>query len=151
TLPPGRATIGSMFKGLTNILLKDSFRRVDNDEDLTPAVRKLLHSVGICFFGRWRITEKTDFTGCFRTGTAHLIIVRCSTLLSHTHHGERRGFGLAGKIFPTKDPNELVRTANFVTIDNLGGTFAQRFTDVALTNEPPLGPNLGLLRYLLVI
>ncbi|MGH9346273.1 MAG: hypothetical protein ACRD26_03305 [Vicinamibacterales bacterium] len=151
TLPRRRTTISAMFKGWTNVLKLDSLRRLASEEDLEPPRPKLLHRAGICLFGRWIITEDTGYTGCFRPGTDHLIIVRCSTLLSQTHRGSRRGFGIAGKIFPTLDPDELVKTANFITIDTLGGTLADRFTDVALTNEPPLGVNLGLLRDALVV
>lgn len=149
--PRLKTTIGSMFKRGVNILRQDSIARLRNEEDLVPSRPKLLHRAGICMFGRWTITEDTDYTGCFRSGTDNLIIVRCSTLLSQTHQRDRRGFGLAGKIFPTLDPNELVKTANFICIDVLGGTHARRFTDVALTNEPPLGANLGLLHKLLVV
>jgi hypothetical protein len=151
SLPQLRATIGSMFKRGMNLLKRDSIARLRNEEDLVPPRPKLLHPAGICMFGRWTITEDTGYTGCFCGGTDHLIIVRCSTLLSQTNQGERRGFGVAGKIFPTLDPNELVKTANFVCIDVLGGTHARRFTDVALTNEPTLGANLGVLRNLFVV
>ena len=150
-LPPGRTRIGDEFKAWKNLLFRDSTTRVDSQDDLVPPHPKLLHSVGICFFGRWTITEDTGFTGCFRGGADHLIVVRCSTLLSHTDRGTRRGFGLAGKIFPTLDPDELVKTANFICIDNLGGTFADRFADVALTNEPPLGVNVGLIPFAFVV
>ena len=44
-----------------------------------------------------------------------------------------------------------VRTANFIAIDVLGGTLAKRFTDVALTNQPPFGVNFGLLPLALVL
>lgn len=150
-LPHHQVTIGSMFRKGINLLKQDSITLVDRDADLVPPMQKLFHAVGICFFGRWKITEDTGYTGCFRGGADHLIVVRCSTLLGQTHRGTRRGFGMAGKIFPTLDPGELVRTANFVCIDTLGGTFAERFANVALTNEPALGVNLGLLRYLLVV
>lgn len=151
TLPPGRTRIGDMFKAGWNLLWSDSKARLDHDEDLVPPRPKLLHSVGICMFGRWTITESTGYTGCLRSGADHLIIVRCSTLLSHTDRGTRRGFGIAGKIFPTLDPDERVKTANFVCIDNLGGTFAPHYTGVALTNEPPLGLNVGLIPFGLVV
>jgi len=150
-LPPGRSAILSMFERGRNLLLSDSFARIDRDEDMVPPRPKLLHSVGIGMFGRWRITEDTGYTGCFRGGTDYLIVARCSTLLSHTDRGSRRGFGFAGKIFPTLDPDALVKTANFITIDVLGGTLANRFTDVKLTNEPPLGVNVGLLHYAFVV
>ena len=150
-LPPGRTRIGDEFKAWKNLLFSDSITRVDTQDDLVPPHPKLLHSVGICMFGRWTITEDTGYTGCFRRGADHLIVVRCSTLLSHTDRGTRRGFGLAGKIFPTVDPDELVKTGNFICIDNLGGTFADRFADVALTNEPPLGVNPGLIPFAFVV
>jgi hypothetical protein len=107
--------------------------------------------VGICLFGKWKITEDTGYTGCFRGGVEHLIIVRCSNQMTTTDRGTRRGFGFAGKIFPTLDPDERVKTVNFICIDNLGGTFADRYTDVALTNEPPLGLNFGMLPYTFVV
>jgi hypothetical protein len=150
-LPHHQVSIGSMFKTAKNILLSDSFSLVDHDADLVPYMQKLLHAVGICLFGRWTITEDTGYTGCFRGGTDHLIVVRCSTLLSATDRGMRRGFGFAGKIFPTLDPNEIVKTANFITIDVLGGTFAKRFSDVKLTNTPAFGLNFGLLKLAFVM
>src|SRR5258708_23037803 len=144
-LPHHTVTIGSMFNAGKNLLKQDGFSLVDRDADLVPPMQKLLHGVGICLFGKWKITEETGYTSCFRKGVEYLIVVRCSTLLSHTDRGTRRGFGLAGKIFPTLDPGEVVRAANFITIDDLAGTFANRFTDVALTNQPPIGLNLGMI------
>jgi hypothetical protein len=150
-LPQYDVSIWAMFKAGVNILMHDAFSLVDRDADLVPHMQKLLHPMGICLFGRWRITEDTGYTGCLRGGTDHLIVVRCSTLLSSIKRGTRRGFGFAGKIFPTLDPDQLVKTANFICIDVLGGTFAERFTDVALTNQPPFGLNLSLFRFLGVV
>ncbi|SRR6266498_971104 len=150
-LPHHKVTIGTMIKAGMNLLFQDSKWLLRNELDLTEPIQKLLNPVGICFFGKWKITETTDYTGCFRGGTEHLIIVRCSNQMTTTDRGERRGFGLAGKIFPTLDPNEQVKTVNFITIDNLGGTFAKHYTDVALTNEPPLGLNFGMFKYLFVV
>jgi hypothetical protein len=150
-LPHHIVTIGSMFKAGKNLLKQDGFSLVDRDADLVPPMQKLLHGVGIILFGKWKITEETGYTGGFRKGVEYLIVVRCSTLLSRTDRGKRRGFGLAGKIFPTLDPGEVVRTANFITIDHLGGTFANHFTDVALTNQPPIGINLSLISFAFVL
>ena len=150
-LPFHRLTLRGMFRKGVNLLQRDSISLVDADADLVPPMQKLFHGVGICFFGRWTIAEDLGYTGCFRKGSDYLIIVRCSTLLSQTHRGMRRGFGFAGKIFPTLDADALVKTANFVCIDSLGGTLAKRYTDVALTNEPALGINLGLLKHLSVV
>jgi hypothetical protein len=144
-LPIRKVSFLSMFKMGKNLLMQDAISLIDKDADLVPPMDKLLHRVGICFFGRWTITEETPYTGCFRTGVQYLIVVRCSTLLSHTDRGDRRGFGFAGKIFPTLDPDEVVKTANFITIDDLGGTLAPRYTDVALTNQPPFGLNFSML------
>lgn len=150
TLPYHKVTIGSMFEAGKNLLLSDSKWLISQGHDLVPPFQKLLNPVGICFFGRWRITEETPYTGCFRTGVEHLIIVRCSNQMTTTDRGTRRGFGFAGKIFPTLDPGERVKTVNFICIDNLGGTFAERYTDVALTNEPPLGLNFGMIPFAFV-
>lgn len=148
--PKHKVTIGSMFKAGMDLLRRDSTTLLGQEADLVPSMQKLVNALGICMFGRWMITEDTGYTGCLRGGTDYLIIVRCSTTLSETERGAWRGFSLAGKIFPTLDPDELVKTVNFVCIDSLGGTKAQRFSDVGLTNEPDLGLNPGLLRYLLV-
>lgn len=149
-LPGHKVTIGSMFKAGKNLLLRDSGTILDKEADLVPPMQKLVHALGICLFGKWRITENTDYTGCFRSGVEHLILVRCSIQLSQPESGKRRGFGFAGKIFPTLDPNQKVKTANFITIDDLGGTFAKRFTDVALTNQPPTSVGFGLIPFAFV-
>src|SRR6185436_20036082 len=101
SLPRLQTTIRSMFKRGMNLLKQDSLTRLREEADLVPPRPKLLHPAGICLFGKWMITEETGYTGCFSSGTENLIIVRCSTLLSQSHPGERRGFGFAGKIFPT--------------------------------------------------
>ena len=151
TLPYHKVTIGSMFKAGMNLLFRASEWLLQRDDDLTPPIQKVLNPVSLCLFGKWKITEDTPYTGCFRTGTEHLIIVRCSNQMTTTDRGTRRGFGLAGKIFPTLDPDERVKTANFICIDDLGGTFAEHYTDVALTNDPPTTFNFGMVPFLFVI
>ena len=150
-LPVWHVTIGSMIAVGRNRLLDSCRILVSDPADFGPPYQKLVHPVGICLTGRWRITEPTPYTGYFRQGAEGLVIARCSTLLSNPVRGPRRGFGFAVKIFPTLDPDEQVTTANCNCIDVLGGTFAHRFTDVALTNEPVLGLNPGLIRYALVV
>lgn len=150
TLPYHKVTIGTMFEAGKNLLLRESKWILQRQEDLVPPFQKLLNPVAICLFGRWRITEETPYTGCLKTGAEHLIIVRCSNQMTTTDRGTRRGFGFAGKIFPTLDPQERVRTVNFIGIDNLSGTFVEHYTDVAFTNEPPFGFVPALLPYALV-
>jgi hypothetical protein len=150
TLPRPKVNIGSMFKGFTNLLRRDSLALLHQEADLVPPMRKLVNPAGICMFGRWKITEETPYTGCFRTGVEHLIIVRCSNQFSNTERGTPRGFGFAGKIFPTLDPDEMVKTVNFICIDDLAERHVKRYADVELTNEPPLTPNISLLYVALV-
>lgn len=145
-LPDHRISLASFYKGLTNLILRDSRRRVAEQADIVPYFQKLVHPNGIALAGSWNITEASPYSGYFRQGARGLIIARCSTLLSQTKQGEPRGFAFAGKIFPTMDPNERVKTANFVTIDVLAGTRAKYFTEVALSNAPAIGFNFGLLQ-----
>jgi hypothetical protein len=150
TLPRAEVSIGRMFDGFTNLLKRDSLTILRQEADLVPPKRKLVNPVGICHFGKWRMTEETPYTGCFRTGTEHLIIVRCSNQFSNTSRGTPRGFGFAGKIFPTLDPEEVVKTLNFICIDDLAERHVNRYADVEITNEPPLTPNVSLLYVALV-
>jgi hypothetical protein len=144
-LPEYKITLATFYKGLRNLILEASRRRVDDSSDLAPYFQKLVHPKGIALAGSWRITEKSPWTGYFAQGAEGLIIVRCSVLLYKTKQGQNRGFGFAGKIFPTMDPNKRVKTGNFVTIDVFTGTRTRYYTDVALTNSPPLGFNLDLI------
>ena len=108
-----------------------------------------MHPNGIALFGTWNITEKTPYTGYFSQGSKGLIVVRCSTALSHTTRGHYRGFGFAGKLFPTMDPSKRVKTADFFAIDVFAGTKAAHFTDVELTNDTPTGFNISTVFNLL--
>ena len=47
-------------------------------------------------------------------------------------------FGHEAKIFPTMSSNEVVKTANFFTVDYLLGSKVPHFTDTVLSNSPPL-------------
>jgi hypothetical protein len=144
-LPEYTITLGTFYKGLSNLILHASQRRVEEFSDLNPRFQKLIHPKGIALAGTWRITEESPWSGYFAQGSQGLIIVRCSVLLYKTRQGQNRGFGFAGKIFPTMDPNKRVKTGNFVTIDVLAGTKTKYYTDASLTNAPPLGFNLDLL------
>ncbi|RZJ25300.1 MAG: hypothetical protein EOO48_13770 [Flavobacterium sp.] len=79
------------------------------------------------------------------------MIARVSTATSNTEAGEKRGFGLAVKLFPTQNVNESVQTANIFTVDVLSGAQNKHFMDTALTNEAPVGLNLGLIELLLKV
>lgn len=136
-LPAYRVTVSSFFGWLENRLLTASRRTLSDRSDLLPRFRKLLHPNGICLSGRWRITEDTPYTGYFAQGSEGLIIARASAALSETKQGQPRAFGLAGKLYPTTDAAhvEPLQTANFFTIEDLGGTYRPYFLDAENTND----------------
>ena len=109
---------------------------LSSDSDFRPAVQKVVHPNGICLSGVWSITADSPYTGLFTKGTSGLIIARASAATSSTQRGSRRAFGFAGKIFPTLTATTPVKTANFFTVDDLGGTNAEHYTDVEMTNQP---------------
>jgi hypothetical protein len=143
-LPEYQITLGSFYDGLKNLILRNSRRIVQHSGDLAPHFQKLVHPKGIALSGTWRITEKSPWTGYFAEGSEGLIIVRCSVLLYKSKQNQNRGFGFAGKIFPTMDPNKRVKTGNFVTIDVFAGSKTKYYTSAELTNSPALGFNLDL-------
>lgn len=135
----------SFFRGLTNVLAKAALRTLDDPSDIIPYFQKLVHPNGVALAGIWNITEKSPYTGYFSQGSKGLIMVRCSVALSQTTRGHYRGFGFAGKLFPTTDPKKRVKTADFFAIDVFAGTKAPHFTDVELTNDTPTGFNISTL------
>jgi len=145
-LPQGKVTLGSFFRGLTNVLFKAALRTLDEPADIAPYFQKLVHPNGIALTGTWNIADKSPYSGYFSQGSKGLIIVRCSTALSDTTRGRYRAFGFAGKLFPTTDPSKRVKTADFFAIDVFAGTKAAHYTDVELTNDTPTGFNINALR-----
>ena len=85
----------------------------------------------------------------FRKGSKALIIGRYSTCCTETRRGRYRSLALAGKLYPTTDPdhNQPLRTANFFVQEDLGGTKSTAINDVELRNAPDTTPwrrGLGL-------
>lgn len=132
-------------------LLQAAIRTTTEKEDFYPRLEKLLHSNGICFTGSWEITERSPYTGYFETGRRALFVGRASAASSETRRGEKRGFGFAGKLFPTEDPSQVVKTGNFFAVDVLMGRETEHFVDTAMTNEPEIGFNWSLLGLMLKI
>jgi hypothetical protein len=147
-MPQEKVTVSSFFGFFVDHLLAASRRTLADKRDLLPWFRKLVHPNGICFAGTWTITEDNPFSGYFAKGSQGLIIVRASTALSETKRGEYRVFGFAGKLFPTLDPNAVVPTANFFTIEDLGGTLRDYYLDAENTNDIILvSPTPNAVRY----
>ncbi len=150
-LPAHSVTKASFYKGATwisagtNILAADAKRTVTVGTDILPTFQKLVHPIGICFAGSWTVTEKSPFTGYFAQGSKALIIARASEAMGNGLAKDYRALGLAGKLFPTSNPTDdrEYETANFFTVDDLGGALAKSYLDLAKTNAPPISKHFS--------
>jgi len=151
TLPQNSVTFGKLFTFSKNIILADAKRTLVECRDIIEPFDKLAHPNGVCLKGTWEITQANPYSGYFKYNSKALIIARASTALSKTKQGDIRPFGLAGKLFPTTNPNIVNQepTANFFVIDDLGGTDAKHYTDVAMTNEPSVSKTSEVFKNLL--
>lgn len=138
-LPRHKATLWSLLR--PGVFRQAAERTIASKADLRwgpdgKGVQRLLHPNGICLTGLWEITEESPYSGFFRNGSRGLVIARSSSHGTHTTRDKKRSYSIAGKIFPTTDPNEECVPANFFTQHDLGGTRAQRITEVAMRNTP---------------
>jgi hypothetical protein len=117
----------------------NSSRNLIDKRDLLPRFEKLIHANGICHTGTWEITAETPYTGYFKTGSRGLVLVRMSVAGLTVGPLLPRAFGIAGKIFPTMDPNEHAQPANFVTVSRLSGIRSKYIVDIEVTNHPAVG------------
>lgn len=118
-------------------------RAVDSGADLRwgsdrKGFRRLLHPNGICLIGRWEISGDTEYSGYFTKGRTALAVARYSTCCTETRRGDTRSLSMVGKLFPTTDPSHAtpLRTANFITQDDIGGSEIAYINDVELRNAP---------------
>jgi hypothetical protein len=118
-------------------------RAVDSHADLRwgpdrKGYRRLLHPNGICLTGFWEITEENPYSGYFKKGSRALAIGRYSTCCTETRRGHARSLALVGKLYPTTDPNhpEPLRTANFITQQDIGGDYSDYINDAEVRNAP---------------
>jgi hypothetical protein len=145
-LPVYEVTLKSVFGGLISRSRQfhtDSERILDSAADLRwghdgKGFRRLVHPNGVCLTGRWLITEPTEYSGYFRQGSTALVVGRYSTCCTETRRGQTRSLSLVGKLFPTADPNHLtpLRTAGFITQDDIGGSDTEFINEVELRNAP---------------
>ena len=147
-LPQDSISFGKLFTFTKNIILRDAKRTLSERSDIRKPFDKLAHPNGICLRGMWHITEASPYSGYFKKGTQASIIARASSAMSKTKRGEIRAFGFAGKIFSNEKKNTEY-TANFFLIDDLGGTDAAHYTDVALSNEPQVSTTSEVLKNIL--
>jgi len=146
-LPTVKVNMKRLTKWGKSKLEQSANRTISNRSDILPYFEKLVHPNGTCLLGEWNIDKENIYSGFFKNGSKGLIVSRASVALSDTKRGSRRSFGLAGKIYPTMDFNhhENLETANFFTMDDLGGTKVKRFSLTKLTNEPELSVSLGAI------
>ena len=151
TLPQNTVTFGKLFTFSKNIILGDAKRTLADHRDIIEPFDKLAHPNGICLKGVWEIHKDNPYSGYFKQHSKALIIARASTALSKTKRGDIRAFGFAGKLFPTTNIKKInsEHTANFFAIDDLGGTDALHYTDVAMTNEPSVTTTSEVLKNIL--
>jgi hypothetical protein len=148
---PNEGTPKAVISKLTDFLgsrsiKQDARQTLDKKFDLFAAPRrKLAHPHGLCYLGIWKIDTASDFTGLFEKGTRAPIIVRASEAIGYVNRGNRRAFGFAGKIFPGVNPDDKKQmeevvsyTADFFTVDDLGGTDLDQFLKSSFTNAPPV-------------
>ena len=146
-LPVREVTFRSVFGGLvfgkTRQFLTDCERILDSSADLRwgrdgKGFRRLVHPNGVCLTGKWRITEDTPYSGYFRKDSAALIVARYSACCTETRRGRTRSLSMVGKLFPTTDPHHPspLRTANFITQEDIGGADTMYINDADLRNAP---------------
>ena len=139
-LPVYKVSFGSLLSGR---LFNASARTVDSRADLRwgadrKGFRRLVHPNGVCLIGKWQITGETGYSGYFTGASQALAIARYSTCCSETRRGRTRSLSMVGKLFPTTDPNHAtpLRTANFMTQDDIGGADTEFINAVELRNAP---------------
>ena len=134
---------GALAPGLPYFFRQAVARAVDSPADLRwgsdgKGYRRLLHPNGICLTGLWEVTEETGYSGHFRKDSRALVIARYSTCCTATQRGRERSLSLVGKLFPTTDPQhaEPLRTANFITQQDIGGDRSDTINDAVVLNAP---------------
>lgn len=118
-----------------------SARNLADKRDVRPRYDKLIHANGICFTGVWKIDRPSPYTGYFAQGSEGLLLARFSIAGPQVTRGHSRALGIAGKVFPTLDPNEKVKPGNFVTVTTLSGTKEPYVTNMQPANFAEVGSN----------
>jgi len=147
-LPTYDVTLGSVLRGILPfgapyVFRQATARAVDSHADLRwgpdgRGFRRLLHPNGVCLMGQWAITEDAGYSGYFAGGSRALLVARYSTCCTETRRGHLRSLSLVGKLFPTGDPNhdEPLKTASFITQQDIGGERTDYINDAELRNAP---------------
>lgn len=144
-LPQYPVNMRSLFSHGDSELKRDAIRTVNERFDYYDRLAKKLHPNGVCVAGEWKINRETPYSGYFATGKQGLFIGRVSVAMEETTTNNHRGFGFAGKVFPTLNPNQVETTGNFFTVDVLMGTELEHVLDAKTTNQPDVGFKFSLI------
>jgi hypothetical protein len=144
-LPQYEVNMKSVFQFGSSLLEQAAKKTIEDHADYRERLPKLLHPNGVCVTGLWQMNQDSVYTGAFAPGSK-LFIGRISVAMEETKSGSKRGFGFAGKIFPTQDADSLVQTENFFSVDVLTGAKTERFLSTSMTNEPEIGFDFWTLR-----
>ena len=140
-------TLGSLLSGVLPFgkpwqFLAAARRTVASEADLRwgpdgKGFRRLLHPSGVCLAGVWEITEETPYGGYFRKGSRALVMARYSSA-TETRRGHTRSLAMVGRVYPTTDPADPrpLRSASFITQQDIGGDFSRSINDAVLRNAP---------------
>jgi hypothetical protein len=147
-LPVHEVTLGRVLRGVLPFGRPWAFQQAANRSVASLAdlrwgpdrkgYRRLLHPNAVCLTGRWEITEDSGYSGYFARGSRALAVGRYSTCCTETRRGHVRSLSLVGKLYPTTDPGhaEPLRTANFITQQDIGGERTDYINDAHLLNAP---------------
>ena len=147
-LPLYKTPVSSTLRGVLpfgkRYLFGDAVKRtVDSHADLRwgrdrKGFRRIIHPNGACLTGLWEITEHNEYSGYFKEGSRGLVVARYSTCCAEVRRGELRDLALAGKLYPTTDPDhaEPLRTASFFVSEDIAGEYTDYVNDAVLLSAP---------------
>lgn len=120
-----------------NQLFSAAKRTLQDERDWLPEATKpkLFNANGICFTGKWIIDTHSEYTGLFAQNTQANVIARASVALSGTKQKHKRSYGMAIKVFDSKN----TKSANLFVMHSMAGTKTKNVLDLELDNHPKLG------------
>jgi len=134
TLPmyPGlsMSEFAKAFAGLKEPIGTRATQTLSIQSDFKPRAAKLLHPRGVCAEALWVINKDSPATGLLAKGTSIPAIIRLSAANGESSYikSNTRIFGMAIKLFPTKDGAKEVKTRNMFTLDQGGLEGTNRMT-----------------------
>jgi hypothetical protein len=145
-LPKYEMNMKSVFEFGESNLKAASHRTLTDKSDVLERLPRLLHPNGVCTWGQWKGLSKT-YTGAFAKNRTMPFVGRYSVAMENTEKTEKRGFGFAGKLFPSEDLNAALETENFFTVDVLMGQYQDHIFNTITSNEPDTGFTWGLIKF----